>query len=858
MDEKQTDHLTPPEEFPFPFVPYSIQKDFMRNLYIALEEGKLGIFESPTGTGKSQSLICGSFRWLLDHEARDKRVLAEKIASLSISNNDSSVDWITSQAEDLEKQHSKYQLQTKLNKMLEKEERLKLLKKKIKEKNLRERKINKPKDKSEESVSESNEQIIDDLLENSEIDEIINEDKETDEEESDKNQEVKIIISSRTHSQLSQLVNEVKRSPYFDSVKLVTLASRNNFCINPSVKKLNSLSLINERCTDLQRNKKEKVTLQSDNGSKIKKSRCGNAGCSYLSSTLHLTEETLVSVMDVEDVVARGKQLNACPYYGTRSAVEDAQVVVVPYNILLHKSTREACGLSVKNSIVIIDEAHNLLDTIQHIHSAEVSFDLLNNAHRQLTAYRDQYKTKFSAYNLLNLNQLIYITSNLLKLISTKTLAETSTKIMLINDFLLAAKIDNYNFYKLLIFCKNSRLSQKMQGYVVRTKFSKDEKCQDIKNETGVKAFLKQIQSNNKKVHVVEKSEEKHEEKETVTVNSLPGLLSFLECLTNPSEDGRIICTYNNAKNCGGCIKFLLLNSSSHFKDIVQQARSVIVAGGTMQPITEFSHQLFVAAGASLDRVLHFSCGHVIPSSHILPITLTNGPTNISLDFSYTSKESNNMMDEVGRILLNITNIVPAGIVCFFTSYNYEQTVYQHLTKTGIISKISAKKKIFREPKESNQVDKVLQSYAKAVKSSNVESKLNGALLFSVVGGKLSEGLNFSDDLGRCIILVGMPYPNIKSAELQEKMAYLTSLYGGKAGEEHYENLCMKAVNQTIGRAVRHKEDYATIWLLDKRYSRTNTQNQLPQWIKTSLKSCNHFGQAMGMTARFFSGMSKT
>ena len=39
-----------PSKFPFPFEPYDIQVEFMRNLYTALEGGKLGIFESPTGT----------------------------------------------------------------------------------------------------------------------------------------------------------------------------------------------------------------------------------------------------------------------------------------------------------------------------------------------------------------------------------------------------------------------------------------------------------------------------------------------------------------------------------------------------------------------------------------------------------------------------------------------------------------------------------------------------------------------------------------------------------------------------------------------------------------------------------------
>ena len=42
--------LDVPSEFPFPFTPYDIQVEFMKNVYRTLEQGKIGILESPTGT----------------------------------------------------------------------------------------------------------------------------------------------------------------------------------------------------------------------------------------------------------------------------------------------------------------------------------------------------------------------------------------------------------------------------------------------------------------------------------------------------------------------------------------------------------------------------------------------------------------------------------------------------------------------------------------------------------------------------------------------------------------------------------------------------------------------------------------
>lgn len=36
----------------FPFKPYNIQLEFMRELYGCVSDGQMGLFESPTGTGE--------------------------------------------------------------------------------------------------------------------------------------------------------------------------------------------------------------------------------------------------------------------------------------------------------------------------------------------------------------------------------------------------------------------------------------------------------------------------------------------------------------------------------------------------------------------------------------------------------------------------------------------------------------------------------------------------------------------------------------------------------------------------------------------------------------------------------------
>lgn len=51
----------------------------MKALFVALDKGRFGIFESPTGTGKSLSLICGAVTWLLQKEKHRIQELEELV-----------------------------------------------------------------------------------------------------------------------------------------------------------------------------------------------------------------------------------------------------------------------------------------------------------------------------------------------------------------------------------------------------------------------------------------------------------------------------------------------------------------------------------------------------------------------------------------------------------------------------------------------------------------------------------------------------------------------------------------------------------------------------------------------------------
>ena len=258
--------------------------------------------------------------------------------------------------------------------------------------------------------------------------------------------------------------------------------------------------------------------------------------------------------------------------------------------------------------------------------------------------------------------------------------------------------------------------------------------------------------------------------------------------------------------------------------------------------MNDYVRHLFAYVNPS--RLKLWNCGHIIPKDNLIVWPVSRTSSGMEFDFTYSKRDSPAMIDALGQSLVQISAAIPDGTVVFFPSYSFmEQTVLrwqkgEARASNSIWDLLAAKKPIFQESKDAFGTDDLLQEYTKAIENGE------GGLLLSVIGGKMSEGINFSDKLGRGVIVVGLPFPNINSAQWKAKLEYIENSIvdgggsraeGNAAGRDFYENACMRAVNQSIGRAIRHQKDFASIVLLDRRYRTERIASKLPGWIKQSI-----------------------
>ncbi|KAG2176311.1 hypothetical protein INT43_005545 [Umbelopsis isabellina] len=715
----------------FPYEAYDVQKSFMKCVIQALHDRSHALLESPTGTGKTLTLLCAALAW--------RRTFATRHEVENFDNQSVYQDEI---------------------------EKIKL------------------------------EQTISAFPEN----------------EDWKAEPPKIFYASRTHSQLSQVVKEIKNTKY--RPKVCVLGSREQLCVNQAVKSAST----NAARTALCRRKVLGKSCQYYNG--LKKAK----------KILDDSQDT----MDIEDTVKFGETHGACPFFLSRDSQAEADIVLLPYNYLVDATARMSQQIDLTNAIIIFDEAHNLESVCGEATSFELSTTTLRQCVNELNLCKNhvdemdlEREEKLMTYDVIaeridKLREAIEGTGLLAQ-------GHMSKPGMFMYELLGTLDIDSRSIGYLQqgIDRAVEALASLSSSNVNTQKFSLSSLSQALRmlfrreyfSDTDVSVTMPHTKFY--KVHI------QQEQTETGLVERK--------------------------------ISYWCFSPGLAMKELIDgQVRCVILASGTLSPLSSFASEMLLEFPIRLEN------SHVITAEQAFIGVVPKGPTGTTLNSTYAQRNRPEYKMELGNIIANFSKVVPEGLLVFFPSYSaMTDCIYAWKSTSqkskSIWDRLNEQKQVFVEPKTKYEFNQALNGYYSKIK----DPAFAGAIFLAVCRGKVSEGVDFADGRGRAVVITGIPFPNTHDPKIQQKKDFLDDIRFTSnrnetlSGSDWYKQQALRAVNQAIGRVIRHRKDYGAILLCDERFGSTEIINQLSAWLRNHVVLYKDFGQVQSNLTKFFKNMKQ-
>uniref|UniRef100_A0A8I3X0W9 Regulator of telomere elongation helicase 1 n=1 Tax=Callithrix jacchus TaxID=9483 RepID=A0A8I3X0W9_CALJA len=648
----------------------------------------------------------------------------------------------------------------------------------------------------------------------------------------------KIIYASRTHSQLTQVISELRNTSY--RPKVCVLGSREQLCIHPEVKKQESNHMQIHLC-------RKKVASHS---------------CHFYNNVEEksLEQELTSPILDIEDLVKSGSRHRVCPYYLSRNLKQQADIIFMPYNYLLDAKSRRAHSIDLKGTVVILDEAHN----VEKICEESASFDLtpqdlasgLDVIDRVLeeqtkAAQQGEPHPEFSADTPSSgLNMELEDIAKL-KMILLR-LEGAIDAIELPGDNSGVTKPGSYIFE---LFAE-AQLTFQTKGCILD---SLDQIIQHLAGRAGVftnTAGLQKLADIIQIVFSVDPSEFGPD-----FLEGLGALRSYKVHIHHDAGHWRAAqqsdaWSTTAARKPGKVLSYWCFSPGHSMRELVRQGvRTLILTSGTLAPVSSFALEMQIPFPVCLENP------HIIDKHQIWVGVVPRGPDGAQLSSAFDRRYSEECLSSLGKALGNIARVVPYGLLVFFPSYPVMEKSLEFWRARDLARKIEALKPLFVEPRSKGSFSETISAYYERVTSPGS----TGAAFLAVCRGKASEGLDFSDTNGRGVIVTGLPYPPRMDPRVVLKMQFLDEMKGqGGAGgqflsgQEWYRQQASRAVNQAIGRVIRHRQDYGAVFLCDHRFAFADARAQLPSWVRPHVRVYNNFGHVIRDVVQFFRVAERT
>ncbi|KAG6129552.1 TFIIH/NER complex ATP-dependent 5'-3' DNA helicase subunit [Claviceps purpurea] len=631
----------------------------------------------------------------------------------------------------------------------------------------------------------------------------------------------KLIYCSRTMSEIEKALEELrelmkyrtKELGYEEDFRGLGLTSRKNLCLHPSVKREKSGTVVDARCRSL-----------TAGFVKEKKERGENVDLCVYHDNLDLLEpHNLIpnGVWTFEGILSYGEEHKQCPYFTARRMMQYCNVVIFSYHYLLDPKIAERVSRDFsKDCIVVFDEAHN----IDNVCIEALSTDITEDSLRRATRGAHNLEQKITEMRRTDQEQLQNEYQKLINGLRETEQARQEDAFMgspALPDDLLQEAIPG-----------NIRRAEHFTAFLKRfIEYLKTRmKVRQVISETPP-SFLAHLRENT----FIEKKPLRF------CAERLTSLVRTLE-LTNiedyqPLQEvatfATLVATYekgfllilepyesDTAEVPNPILHFTCLDAAIAIRPVFDRFYSVIITSGTISPLEIYPKML------DFSTVVQESYSMTLARRSFLPMIVTRGSDQASISSSFQVRNEPSVVRNYGTLLIEFSKITPDGLVVFFPSYLYMESIISMWQGMSILDEVWKYKLILVETPDAQETSLALETYRTACCNGR------GAILLCVARGKVSEGIDFDHQYGRTVICIGVPFQYTESRILKARLEFLRETYRIKENE-FLSFDAMRHAAQCLGRVLRGKDDYGIMVLADRRFQKK--RNQLPKWINQGL-----------------------
>ncbi|GAA96772.1 uncharacterized protein L969DRAFT_97120 [Mixia osmundae IAM 14324] len=630
----------------------------------------------------------------------------------------------------------------------------------------------------------------------------------------------KLVYCSRTVPEIEKALAELKRLMEYrraagcndDGFMALGLSSRKNLCIHPTISREKKGKVADAKCRDL------------TSAWVCEKGRADPGSvelCEFHENLGQLEPGTQLppAVYTLEDVKAYGEQQGICPYFAVRRMLVHASVVIYSFHYLLDPKVAEQVSKEMsKDAIVVFDEAHNIDNVCIESLSIDLTRPMLDSAARSVTALTDKIK-------------------EIRQTDATKLQDEYARLV----EGLQGAEADqDENAFMGNPVLPDDILNEAVPGNIRRAEHF----------VAFLARFVEYLKTRMRVLHVVaEKPASFLQHLKDITfiekkplrfcAERLTSLVRTLEltridefsALSKVASFATLVATYDkgfllilepfeteNATVPNPIFHLCCLDASLAIKPVFDRFSSVVITSGTISPLEMYPKMLQFTA------TVQESYAMTLTRNCFLPLVITRGSDQVNISSRFEVRNDPAVVRNFGTILIEYAKAVPDGMVCFFPSYLYMESIVAAWHDMGILNEAWKHKLIFVETPDAAETSVALENYRRACDNGR------GAVLLSVARGKVSEGIDFDHHYGRCVIMFGIPYQYTESRILKARLEFLRDEH--RIRENDYLTFdAMRHAAQCVGRVLRGKTDYGLMVFADRRFAKADKRAKLPKWI---------------------------